>query len=103
MLQGLEQTAISTREKITAIHRLTQETASLVRSKLPRIYSKDLIEILFQSPYCKIKFLEDAGIAKRQTASTYLQQLEEIGVLRSLKTGRDIYYINDLFLKILTH
>ena len=97
MLQGLEQTAISTREKITAIHRLTQETASLVRSKLPRI------EILFQSPYCKIKFLEDAGIAKRQTASTYLQQLEEIGVLRSLKTGRDIYYINDLFLKILTH
>lgn len=73
------------------------------RSKLPRIYSKDLIEILFQSPYCKIKFLEDLGIAKRQTASSYLQQLEEIKILRSLKSGRDIYYINDLFLKILTN
>lgn len=101
ILKGLEQTAIATREQIIAIHHLIQETASKVRSKLPNIYSKDLIEILFRSPYCKIKFLEDAGIAKRQTASTYLKQLEEAEILRSLKSGRDVYYINDAFLKIL--
>jgi Fic family protein len=102
ILKGLEETAINTREQIVAIHRLIQETATKVRSRLPNIYSKDLIEVLFRSPYCKIKFLEDMGIAKRQTASVYLKQLEEIGVLRSLKSGRDIYYINDLFLKMLT-
>lgn len=102
MLRGLEQTAIATRAQIVAIHRLIQDTAGIVRSKLPNIYSKDLIEILFRSPYCKIKFLEDAGIAKRQTASTYLKQLEEIGLFRSLKSGRDIYYVNEAFLKILT-
>jgi Fic family protein len=102
ILRGLEQTAIATREKIVAIHRLSQDIASRVRSELPRIYSKDLIEVLFQSPYCKIKFLEDAGIAKRQTSSTYLHQLEKIGILRSLKSGREIYYINDAFLKLLT-
>ncbi len=101
ILQGLEQTAITTREQIVAIHRLTQETAEIVRAKLPRIYSKDLIEVIFRSPYCKIKFLEEANIAKRQTASAYLQQLEGIGILRSQKRGRDTYYINDLFLKIL--
>jgi Fic family protein len=102
ILQGLEQTAIATREKIETIHRLTNELAIVVRSKLPRIYSRDLIEVLFRSPYCKIKYLEEAGIAKRQTASSYLQQLEEIGVLRSVKGGRDIYYVNDPFLKALT-
>jgi Fic family protein len=102
ILQGLEQAAMTTREQIVAIHLLIQETAALVRSKLPAIYSKDLIEAIFKSPYCKIKFLEDAGIAKRQTASTYLKQLEEIGILRSVKSGRDVYYVNSAFLKILT-
>jgi len=102
LLQGLEQMALLTREKILAIHQLINQTADFVRTKLPRIYSKDLIEVVFQSPYCKIAFLEKAGISKRQTASTYLQQLESIGVLRSLKQGRDTYYINDSFLKLLS-
>ena|SRR3990167_9841548 len=102
MLQGLEQTAIVTCKRILSIYRLTEETAEKVRSNLPRIYSKDMMEIIFRSPYCKIKFLEDAGIAKRQTASAYLKELEKIGILRSLKIGREIYYINDDFLKILS-
>lgn len=102
MLQGLEETAIATRKRILNIYHLIQETAEKVRTKLPRIYSKDLIEVLFRSPYCKIKFLEESGIAKRQTASVYLKELERIDVLRSFKMGRDVYYLNDLFLKTLT-
>jgi Fic family protein len=42
---------------------------------------KELIELIFRQPYCKIQFVVDAGIAKRQTASEYLQQLEGVGVL----------------------
>ncbi|HSX13668.1 MAG TPA: Fic family protein [Chlamydiales bacterium] len=102
ILKGLEETAIETREQIIAIHRLIQETGTKVRSHLPKIYSKDLIEVLFRSPYCKIKTLEEAEIAKRQTSSQYLQQLESIAILRSFKAGRDTYYINDALLKILT-
>ncbi len=37
----------------------------------------------------------DANIAKRQTASSYLQTLTGLGVLRSSKQGREMYYIND--------
>lgn len=101
MLQGIEQTAIMTRKRILAIHQLIEQTAEIVRSRLPKIYSRDLIEIIFRSPYCKIKFIEDSGIAKRQTASHYLKELEKIKVLRSIKMGREVYYINDLFLKTL--
>jgi Fic family protein len=101
ILEGLEKTAIATREKIIAIHQLVEKTSEEIKSKLPRLYSKDLVEVLFRSPYCKIRFLEEAGIAKRQTASVYLQQLEKVGVLKGIKSGREIYYINGAFLKIL--
>ena len=102
ILQGLEEIALTAKKKIIAIHQLAQETAEKIRVKLPKIYSKDLVEVLFRSPYCKIRFLEEAGLGKRETASKYLQQVEEIGLLRSFKLGREIYYINDPFLKLLT-
>lgn len=34
-------------------------------------------------------------IAKRQTASTYLQTLAGLGILREQKHGREKYYINE--------
>ena len=102
VLQGLEETATTARKKIVAIHQMSQETAEKIRMALPKIYSKDLVEVLFRSPYCKIRFLEEAGLGKRETSSKYLQQLENIGLLRSFKLGRDVYYINDPFLKLLT-
>jgi Fic family protein len=101
LLNGIEETALLTKERILDIQRLFLETAEHVREKLPRIYSKDLLEILFRQPYCKIRFLEEAGIAQRQTASSYLQQLERVGVLKRIKIGRDVYYINQPFLNIL--
>jgi len=101
ILQGLEQTAIATRERIMAIHKLFLQVAEIMKTKLPRIYSRDLIEVLFRYPYCKIKFLEESGIGTRQTASSYLQQLEGVGILRSLKVGRENYFILDSFLKLL--
>ena len=69
--------------------------------KPPKIYSKDLIELIFEMPYCKIRFLEKRGIAKRQTAAMYLKALEEVGLLRSMKVGREVYYLNVPLLEIL--
>ena len=53
--------------------------APFLRQVHCRVYSKELIELLFVQPYCKIKQLVDAGIAKRQTAAEYLKELEKIG------------------------
>lgn len=102
ILEGLEQTAMDTRKRILMIRELIQEISGRAREELPKIYSKDLIETIFRSPYCKIKFLEEHGIAKRHTASFYLKELERIGILRGLKIGRDMYYVNDRFLRILS-
>lgn len=101
ILNAIEQTAKMTRERIVAIRDLMNESIERVKKDLPKIYSKDLLELLYHQPYCKIRSLEDAGIAKRQTASDYLKELERIGLLKSVKKGREIYYINEAFLDIL--
>ena len=78
------------RAQISAIVSLMDETRERIRLKLPKIYSRDLVEVIFEHPYCKINFLERAGIAKRQTAAHYLRQLEELGILteRETRAGR---------------
>jgi Fic family protein len=101
MLEAVAQTARETREKILAIRDLMNADIEKVKMELPKIYSKDLLELLYHQPYCKIRFLEEAGIAQRQTASQYLRDLARIGVLEPLKSGREIYYINNKFLKLL--
>nr|WP_324603158.1 hypothetical protein [Thiocapsa marina] len=49
-----------------------------------------------------MRFLEERGIAKRQTASVYLQTLESLGLLRAQRIGRELYYINDPLFRLLT-
>ncbi|MDQ2799514.1 MAG: Fic family protein, partial [Armatimonadota bacterium] len=62
MLRAVETTALTTCQRIQAIRALMQQTSQAVKDKLPKIYSKDLIEVLFSQPYCRIHFLEEAQI-----------------------------------------
>lgn len=57
------------------------------------IYSRELIELLFEQPYCKISFLVDRHIAKKQTASKYLNRLVAAGLLDKTKQGREYYLL----------
>ncbi|RXG18526.1 Fic family protein [Leeuwenhoekiella aestuarii] len=102
ILKGIEETALYTVEKINSINSLMQETIVLAKEKLPaRVYSKELIELLFEQPYCKVKYLVDKGIAKRQTAAEYLSELEAIGILRSQKVGVENLYLNVKLVEVL--
>ncbi len=95
MLSAIEETAIMTREKILAIRDLMAVIAVKAKTSLPsRVYSKELIELLFHQPYTKVQFLVDAGLAKRQTAASYLKELERIGVLEPQRVGRENLYLN---------
>lgn len=98
MLKAVESTAQQTFDQVMRIRALMEAVREQVQQKAPHIYSKDLVELIFRQPYTKIQFLVDANIAKRQTASVYLQALAGLGFLRPSKQGRDIYYINDALL-----
>ncbi len=104
LLRGIEKTAIATHLRIQKIRALMQETSEKVKSELPRIYRPDLMDVLFAQPYCKISFLEEAGIAKRDAASKYLKRLSDIGVLSPrISVGREAYYLNKPFFDLLTN
>jgi len=95
MLDAIETMADFTRRRILDIRSLLDGALELARQKLPpRVYSKELIEILFRQPYTKGQFLVEAGIAERKTASAYLKELENIGILRGQKVGRENLYLN---------
>jgi Fic family protein len=102
MLDAVEDTATRTTGRILAVRDLLDSTLAMCRERLPgRVYSKELIELIFVQPYCKIAFLVDAGIAERKTAAGYLRELERIGILESEKRGREIIYRHLALLELL--
>ena len=94
MLDSIEQTSKSTINLIKSIKGLIDKEIENVKEKCPKIYSKELVESLFNQPYCRISTLESSLSITRFTASKYLKELEEIGLLKGEKMGRDMLYIN---------
>jgi len=102
ILNGVEETCTWTTEKIKAIRELMEHTAEYVQRKLPKIYTWELVELLFKQPYCRIGNLVDAEIAKRQTASVYLKLLCDTGVLKEIKSGRENIFVHPKYIELLT-
>ena len=102
MLEGIRETALWSSAKIHAIRDLLDETGARIRRDLPKIYSRELAEVIFVNPYCRIGDLVSAGIAKRQAASVYLKALVDDGLLKEVKAGRENLYINPALIDLLT-
>ena len=101
MLDMVEKTANRGLEQLKEITALLETTAEEIRTKLPGVYSKDLIEILFRLPYTKRKFLIEAGLGNPKTAGTYLMSLENQGFLKSIRVGKEKLYLNYRLMEIL--
>lgn len=102
MRDGIEDTAVWTTAKIAAIKGLSEHTTDYVRHKLPKIYSHELVSLIFELPYCRISSLVEAGVAKRQAASQYLKQLVEIGVLVEAPSTKEKLFIHPKLMQLLT-
>ena len=103
MLNAIESTAALTTRRITNIRTLLQETLESAKKELPsKVYSKELIEVIFRQPYTKGQFLVDAGIAERKTAAEYLKSLEKAGILKKQTVGKENLYLNKKLYALLT-
>ena len=102
VLRGVEETATWTTDKIEAIRQLADHTAGYIRESLPKIYSHELVQTIFEQPYCRIKNVVDADIAERQAASRYLKKLVEVGVLQERAEGREKLFVHAKLLRLLT-
>ena len=79
-----------------------QETVEYVRAEVFGVYNRELVDLIFVQPYCRIRNVVDAGIAERQTAAVYLKQLAGAGVLEEVKVGREKLFINPRLMRLLT-
>ena len=102
IVRGVEETALWTTGKIAAIRTLQEHTSEFVRNGLPKIYSRELVDLIFEQPYCRIANLVEKNVAKRQTASEYLKALCDIGVLAEQSAGREKLFIHPKLLNLLT-
>lgn len=102
ILKGIEITSKETIELIEKIQTEMKNYKEEFRSKLPKIYSKELLESLFYEVYTKISYIEKICDVTRITATSYLNQLEEIGLLESEKVGREKLYKNVRLIKLLS-
>ncbi len=94
ILEAVEQTSLETIELINSISDLMIKIQDKISQELPKIYSKDLVEILFMHPYTKIDFLVDRLNITRKTASKYLNELENIGILENVQIKNSKFFIN---------
>ena len=101
MLQAVAATARWTTEKIAAIRALAEHTTTYVRQRLPKIYSRELVDVVFEQPYCRINNLVGKGVAQRQAASRYLKDLVAIGVLREVQVGKEKLFFHPKLMQLL--
>jgi Fic family protein len=101
MLQAVEETSRWTTGKIAGIRALAEHTTAHVRQRLPKIYSRELVDVIFEQPYCRIVNLVDKQIAQRQSASRYLKELTAIGVLREVQVGKEKIFIHPKLMQLL--
>ena len=101
MLQAVEETAKWATAKIAAIRTLAEHTTTHVRERLPKIYTRELVDVIFEQPYCRIGNLVEKNIAQRQSASRYLKELTAIGVLREVQAGKEKLFIHPKLMQLL--
>ncbi len=102
VLRGVEETANWTTAKIAAIKELTAHTLEYVKRSAPKIYSYELVNLIFELPYCRIGNLVEKDIAKRQAASQYLKRLVEIGVLVEFPSTKEKLFVHPKLMRLLT-
>ncbi len=102
MLKGIADTAQWTTAKISSIRALSAMTLDHVKRDAPKIYSRELVDLIFDLPYCRIQNLVDKKLAGRQAASRHLKRLVEIGVLDEVTVGREKLFIHPKLMQLLT-
>ena len=102
MLKGVEETALWTIEKISSIKKLQEDTVFYLKLSAPKIYTHELVQVLFWLPYCRISDLVSANIAKRQTSSEYLKRLCEIGILQEQDAGKEKIFKHAKLMQLLS-
>ncbi len=94
VLELIAWSAARSTNRVLEMRTLMLHTELHMRRFAPKIFSRELSDVLFEQPYCRIGDLVRTGIAKRQTASAYLKTLVGLGILREIKIGTEKLFVH---------
>lgn len=101
ILKGIEVTSKNTIDLIKQIQNEMESYKEEFMTKLPKIYSDELLYSLFYEVYTRINYIENRCGVTRQTATTYLNSLVDNGLLEYEKVGRESIYKNTRLINLL--
>ncbi len=101
ILKGIEVTSKNTIDLIKQIQNEMESYKEEFMTKLPKIYSDELLYSLFYEVYTRINYIENRCRVTRQTATTYLNSLVDNGLLEYEKVGRESIYKNTRLINLL--
>lgn len=103
VLAAVEQTSRETAAMIEEINTLIGNFTEQAHGKTRAIEREGFIDLLFKWPYCKITIVERELECSRITATKYLNEIAELGLLKRQKMGREYYYINRSLMDLLSN
>ncbi len=101
MLKAVQVTSEDTLQTIRSLLALMERQSADIKSKLPKIYSYELLTNLFEHPYTKVDFLSAATGVHNNTARNHLNLLVDIGIVHKNVVGKEHYYINTELFELL--
>ena len=101
ILEMVEYTANKGLERLKNVTLLMEQMTTEIKETIPKVYTKELVEILFRLPYTKRQFLIDAKLGSPKTVGKYLMELEKSGFLISEKVGKEKLYLNHKLVAVL--
>lgn len=101
MLEGVRETSRWTHQKIKALEQQMGLATDYLRSKSPRLYSYELVQVVFQRPYCRISDVAEALQVQRQAASRYLKEMCALKILREVEFGREKLFVHPHLMALL--
>lgn len=102
ILTAVDDTSRTTINLVEGIREQMATMKSEIRDgDLHKLYSQDLINNLFRHPYTRNEFIERDLNITRKTATKYLDQLAEVGILQKVREGRNNYYMNHRLITLL--
>ncbi|MGQ0625904.1 MAG: Fic family protein [Sporichthyaceae bacterium] len=102
MLDAVHESATSTTRKISAIRDCQDDIAERARASTQGRRDAQFLAGLFEQPYSRISAVATRCNVSRQTASSWLHALVAAGLLRDVKVGRELLFVNHEFLNVLT-
>ncbi|QOQ39557.1 Fic family protein [Trueperella pecoris] len=103
ILGGVEATAKWTLDLVEATDEMRMNLEQEIRSLFPKLPAASLSRLLFSQPYLRIENIVEAGLAQRQTAARWLNDLAEHGFIAKERVGRTNIFVNTRLLQTLFH